>query len=768
VRLNLLVHATLLAIVVSPPLTCADADQVQEELQASVIRVQPGPSAQYELQSALINAVPGDVIELGAGKFQFTSELNITCDNLTIRGQGSDSTVLSFRGQLAGSSGIIATGNAFVIENLAVEDTSGNAIKTLGARDVTFRSVRVEWTDGPKTTNGAYGIYPVECQNVLIDDCQSIGASDAGIYVGQSQDVIVRNCTATKNVAGIEIENTLRADVYDNRVFDNTGGILVFDLPGLNLTNGGDVRVFHNDVRNNNLENFASPGTMVADVPSGAGMMLMATDRVEIFDNDIHNHQTSNVLVVSFLVTERKVNDKKYDPYPEAFSIHDNRMSGAGSQPAGQLGVLLSPVVGLPFPDIFFDGIVDQSKLTDGRYAAEYQSGIINNGDATFANVHLADFSPTNLLTGKYSIDRDLTPWQRSLAQLPEVTLQPHAAPSVNGNPAVAVYRAAPEKLSGWNVFESSIDALTVGRDWIPYELNTPLFSDYTNKLRLIGLPEGAAMHWTSEQALEFPVGTVIAKTFSYPDQLLDPTPGERYIETRIELLEESGWYGFSYVWNDEQTDATLRLGGAAMDVSWTDASGREHHNHYQIPNANQCISCHGQDGKFVPLGPTAANLNRRYAATDEQDQLTAWAAHGHLTGIPSVQSRPELPRYDDPHSGTVAARARAWMDVNCAHCHNPLGSARTSGLDLRITQSDPARYGVYKSPVAAGSGSGGRRYDIVPGKPDESILMFRLESEEPGARMPNLARNLIHQESNDLIREWILQMQDPQSAAGD
>ena len=177
--------------------------------------VKPGETAQYELQAALINASPGDVIELQAGTYHFNTEINVVCDNVTIRGAGRDETVLSFRDQAAGSSGIVATGNAFVIENLAVEDTVGNAIKVLGAQDVTFRNVRVEWTDGPKDTNGAYGIYPVECSNVLIDNCVSIGASDAGIYVGQSQDVIVRGCFAKQNVAGIEIENTLRADVFE-------------------------------------------------------------------------------------------------------------------------------------------------------------------------------------------------------------------------------------------------------------------------------------------------------------------------------------------------------------------------------------------------------------------------------------------------------------------------------------------------------------------------------------------------------------------------
>ena len=171
----------------------AESDAQTETYQSSTTVVAPGKDAQFILQEALINAVPGDVVELQAGDFHFDTELNVVCNNVTIRGAGRDRTVLSFKGQIAGSAGIMATGNAFVIEDLAVEDTAGNAVKVLGARDVTFRNVRVEWTDGPKSTNGAYGIYPVQTENTLIEGAVAIGASDAGIYVGQSRNVVVRN-----------------------------------------------------------------------------------------------------------------------------------------------------------------------------------------------------------------------------------------------------------------------------------------------------------------------------------------------------------------------------------------------------------------------------------------------------------------------------------------------------------------------------------------------------------------------------------------------
>ena len=748
----------LTAVLLLNTLVVASAQQQQPKVVTpSVVTVSPGPNAQFDFQAALINAVPGDVIELTAGHYDFRSEINVTCDNITIRGAGQQKTILSFKNQTVGSSGIIATGNAFVIENLAVEDTAGNAIKVLGSRDVTFRGVRVEWTRGPNSENGAYGIYPVECQNVLIENCASIAASDAGIYVGQSQDVIVKGCVARKNVAGIEIENTLRADVFENSVTDNTGGILVFDLPGLNLKNGKQVRVFNNKVIENNHENFAPKGTVVADVPAGTGVMLMATDDVEIFDNDIKGHDTSNVIVVSFLVTQRKLNDPEFDPYPEGFSIHDNRISNGGQKPSGSIGLLLAPVVGTPFPDIFYDGITDKGKLVDGKLPKKFQSDIRDNGDATFADVDLANFSPTNVLTGKYKVDRDISSLRADKTPLPDVTLQPHSKAVVNGNPAASVYRSAPEKLSGWELFELRDGRFVAAAGVLNYDLNTPLFSDYAAKHRFVRLPDGRPMVWDDTEAFKFPDETVIAKTFAYPDDSKDHTPGERFLETRIEVRRNGDWYGFSYVWNKEQTDAELKLGGGQLNVSWTDDSGTKRDNVYQIPNANQCLSCHSSDGKFVPLGTTARNLNRP-APKGGHNQLEHWIANGALTDAPEATRRPILARFDDP-SPSLDDRARAYLEVNCAHCHNPKGSARTSGLDLSTAQNAPAKFGVFKSPVAAGKGSGGRKYDIVPGKPDESILLYRIETNDVGARMPNLGRNLVHVEAVALIRDWIKQM---------
>ncbi|NBU17583.1 MAG: hypothetical protein EBS48_11370, partial [Actinobacteria bacterium] len=305
----------------------------------------PGPDAQSRLQERLVDAAPGDVIQLEEGTYRLSHTLDVVADSVTIRGRGSARTVLSFRGQSAGSSGLHATGDNFILEHLAVEDTAGDAVKVLGSTNVTLRDVRAEWTGPASASNGAYGLYPVQCTNVLLEGCTAIGASDAGLYVGQCRNVVVRGCLAERNVAGIEIENSLGVDVHDNLARNNAGGILVFDLPGLPVTNGGGVRVFRNRSLANNHDNFADPGSMVASVPPGTGVMILATDRVEVFDNDVYANESAGVLIVSFTSLGKKLRDTAYDPVPEEISIHDNRIGGSGTKPRGELALLLVPLL---------------------------------------------------------------------------------------------------------------------------------------------------------------------------------------------------------------------------------------------------------------------------------------------------------------------------------------------------------------------------------------------------------------------------------------
>ncbi len=388
--------------------------------------ISPGLDVQRQLQRALIAAKPGDVIELAAGRFALTGTLSLDVEHVTLRGQGTDKTILDFKNQEAGSGGegVLVTSGKFTIEDLAIEDTPGDALKVQGAQGVTIRRVRIQWMGGPQSINGAYGIYPVTCRDVLVEDCVAIGAADAGIYVGQSQNIIVRRNRASENVAGIEIENSIDADVYENRVSNNAGGILVFSLPNLPAKTGRGCRVFKNEVAANNHSNFAPEGNIVAMVPPGTGMMVMAYDRVEVFNNTLQDNQTANLAIMSYLVTEKQYTDPEYDPFPESIDIHDNRFSGGGDKPQGKLGTLLGPLMGGRFPAIVYDGVVDSGKLVDGQLPADLAIFIHDNGDADFVNLDLANFDVKKVLLGQLpKISRDLAPHAGSHSPLGEVVL---------------------------------------------------------------------------------------------------------------------------------------------------------------------------------------------------------------------------------------------------------------------------------------------------------------------------------------------------------
>jgi parallel beta-helix repeat protein len=400
------------------------ADRPATTSAQKVVKIHPGPKVQEEAQLALIKAKPGDVIEFDAGTFEFTMGLSLTVAKVTIRGQGMDKTTLSFKKQNAGPAGLSVTRGKFLIEDLSIDDAKGDAIKVNDVEDVTFRRVRTQWTGGSKETNGAYGIYPVQCKNVLVEDCVAIGASDAGIYVGQSQNVVVRKCRAERNVAGIEIENCIDADVYDNVATDNAGGLLVFDLPGLQQKNGKRVRVSNNQVFANNHENFAPKGNMVASVAPGTGMMVMATDQVELFKNNIKDNNSYNMAIVSFYITGRPMEDKEYDPIPEGIYVHDNTFSGGGTKPGGERGKMLALLLGTPIPDIVYDGIVNSAKLVDGKLPDNLRVYIRNNGSATFANLHWDKLDPKDPAGSMAKIERDLKPYDGELPALSPVNLQ--------------------------------------------------------------------------------------------------------------------------------------------------------------------------------------------------------------------------------------------------------------------------------------------------------------------------------------------------------
>lgn len=340
------------------------------------------------LQEQLLDAKAGDVITIPEGVFEFERSLSLNIDGVTIRGAGMDKTVLSFKGQVAGAEGLLVTANDFTLENLAIVDSIGDALKVNEGKNITIRGVRTEWTGGPKTANGAYGIYPVQCENVLIEDSVAIAASDAGIYVGQSKNIIVRNNRAEYNVAGIEIENSIGADVYKNIATNNTGGILVFNMPNLAME-GHTTRVYDNQIFDNNTKNFGHEGTPVASVPAGSGIVINSNDKVEIFGNSIKNNRTANIIISSVYSTGYNDLNKAdgFDPYPESIYIYDNEFVGGGNKPDGTDLKLLKTVKFGPtgaFPDILWDGFFDAGKLVDGKPKEEDRICVQNDGVELF------------------------------------------------------------------------------------------------------------------------------------------------------------------------------------------------------------------------------------------------------------------------------------------------------------------------------------------------------------------------------------------------
>ena len=337
-----------------------------------------------------------------------------------------------------------------------------------------------------------------------------------------------------------------------------------------------------------------------------------------------------------------------------------------------------------------------------------------------------------------------------------------------------------PPLLSDWGMMATDGHSLTLSAGVEPYDLVTPLFSDYAHKQRTIWMPDGVAAAYRDDEVLDFPVGTVITKTFYYPrgageaDVLrsLAPAPGWRadgldladirLVETRILVHRETGWLALPYVWNPEQTEARLARAGDIQRLTLVAPDGAREDFAYGVPTSNQCAGCHAIDNtsrEIQPIGPAPRHLNRDFDYADgAQNQLAHLVAAGYLASWPGPSDTPRAAGYLDP-TASLDDRARSYLDINCAHCHNAVGPADTSGLHLRHDTPDGPNLGFCKPPIAAGGGTGNRRYAITPGQPDQSILLYRMEITDQGSMMPELGRAVAHAESLELIRDWIAAM---------
>lgn len=385
---------------------------------AETIEISPSADAYIEIQEALILASPGDIIKLSNGVYELEDSLSIDVDGISFIGSDINKTILSFEKQQTGAQGLLITSDNVTLSDFAVVNAKGDAIKAKGVDNIKFIKVKTEWTGGPKETNGAYGLYPVESTNILIDNCVAIGASDAGIYVGQSQNIIVKNSRAEFNVAGIEIENSYFADVFNNIATNNTGGILVFDLPGLPQQGGHHVRVFNNKIINNNTDNFAPEGNIVGEVPRGTGVIVQANSLVDIFENTIEGNETINIAIVTY---PYETEDESYNPHPRNVQIYNNTFGKSGYRPdleTGELAKMLFELSGGDMPDIFWDGVVPLSSLLSSKTKKE---AVIlgNNKDATFLTINPIKF----MLPFFDPVVRDYDWFRGEIKPLAEVTI---------------------------------------------------------------------------------------------------------------------------------------------------------------------------------------------------------------------------------------------------------------------------------------------------------------------------------------------------------
>lgn len=864
--------------------------------------IKPDASARDKILTAIFEASAGDVIELCEGKFDMPTGLLINSKRgLTLKGAGMKKTILSFA-KSDSAEGINAShADGLVLQGFTVEDTPGNGIRIFRSDYITVRDVSARWHDAagrdetqagytPRSDVGAYALYPVETRHVLMEQCEAHGASDAGVYVGQSSDVVVRNCLATYNVAGYEFENTYRAIFENNVATKNVGGFLVFDLPDLRQYGEKNI-VRNNKSYANNTENFAPVGNIVGLTPRGTGMLILASDQLEVYGNEIHDNDTVGIAIVNYGLVDYNYPDKRYDFYPEGMEIHDNTFSGNGMNPqmpnpdrgvASALPLALRIKNGGRGADIVWDGGIDKPNSCseyprdkDGiplnqanpnekdRYEARVDergrpnfqrsdreptcrynawkftpdgklrhpennlciTGNRHDGNplnTPFLNAHL---SRTDV--GQELVMDLLTPGSTDLAphncnlptRVPPTLKLPYVATADEQKPSPAATQAAcaavkpgqvnwaalagfncPE-ISQYGLFKDASNPLSGGNGdgVMPYELNSTLFTDYASKSRVVFLPPGPggtvqrANYQDSRQGvtatLDFPAGTVIAKTFSFrKEDAAGKLLGEQVVETRLLIKRQTAkgvnWVGLPYIWEHDgsgkPTRAVLSLAGGTATVAWdyldpnpnVKKGGQRARytgtsSHYAVPAALNCITCHGGDDRepgAAPIGPKARNLDRGMNKDlSGENQLAFMVRKNWLDEVPSTHDS-KLAVWDLPGSSGEAAdsamdihkRVRAYLEVNCAHCHNPNGGGSNSGLFLDSFRTVNKRYGICKKPVAAGRGSGNLKHDIVLGQEGSSILNYRVGSAEAGIRMPPIARTVVHGEASALINDWV------------
>ncbi len=582
---------------------------------AATIQI-PAENFEQKLNEAIESSPAGTEIVMPEGRFDMANELVITKAGLKIKGQGMHKTTLSFKKQKVGSQGIFGSADFLTFEDFGIEDSAGNGLKVVSSHSPTFRRIRIAWTAGSREENGAYALYPVMSRNVLIEECEISGASDAGIYVGQSKNIIVRNNKAFENVAGIEIENSTYADVYNNEVYNNSAGILIFNLPDLPVMGGRQTRVFANKSHDNNHPNFSSPGTIIHLVPSGLGIFVMANSEVEIFKNEIYDNGLTGVAIANYHVSERKISDASYDPMPRHVSIYENNFSEGRFNlfSRNKMSVIIKLLMGFKTPEIIYDGIDDGTyvgeKPTEADRLCIRKNTTREGATVRYGNLHL-DHNQSWLPWPGGPATADLAPHDCAHTTFPEITLEPpprlpaeEPAPSAEtvaqkclltkpGANWGAVEYDCP-KLSDYGLFkDKAVSTQEPNERGFLYRLNNELFTDYAEKSRFIFLPPNTQMTYKADGVMDFPVGTIISKTFSLFMADGDPQKPQP-IETRLLIKRKQGWVASEYLWDTEKKEAFLFLGGTVRDMRiLPHGKGEAINISYGVPNRRQCASCH-------------------------------------------------------------------------------------------------------------------------------------------------------------------------------
>lgn len=912
-----------------------DGTQASTSGVTKVFNVCPGESAQKEALIAFFDAREGDTIRFCAGHFEFDAGLVMTGNRgITIEGAGIDKTVLSFKNSPAQDGISINNVDGITVQNLTLYDAPGNGLRIFRSKHVTLRKIKVGWSSAdPKSPNfindpnvwkknGAYAIYPVLSQHILIEDSIAFGSSDAGLYIGQSSDILARRNEAFHNVAGFEFENTYRAEFADNLAHDNTAGFYIFDLP-VRAQFGEKNKIHRNKAYSNNVPNFGFG--ILGQSPSGLGIVVHSIDQVELVENDIKNNKTAGLLIMNYGLFDPNEPTTNYDFFPEGIRVANNKFTDNGYDPQkvdlsrstcrGPLGLpalgqdvtclgenasLLVAIVQLKNAGrsghILWDGAEDAPGLNgacdtmpvdrdgiplnkpnpkettrpeprlDERGRPNYyqfdpmpvckynawkfkadgtlkrpQNGICVESNKfvnsnlngllvndfvrfNFKNSDITDPSnfmpvstarPMDCPTVDPKLLPEFTPRLGGFVPNPSNDPRPSektiAAVCSKGEPGKINYPALLNyncpRLENYGLFKDAEEPRKNASGFgIPYDLNTPLFSDYSSKYRFLYLPpdeSGRPQKATYQDhkkcetlnifdcltaTLHFPVGTVLAKTFTFKDG-----SNEEIVETRLLIKRKLSngtirWVGMAYEWlksADGSRHAVLRIEGASrkttynyddIDPAAVDAKGKRLHyqgtvEKYEIPNAGACILCHNGDDLEAgapPIGPKVRNLNRNYAypdASGTMNQLAYMQMKGllDLPGDPNTLER--MPRFNVPGStgetpnsaADIHKRARAFLEVNCMHCHNVAGNAQNSGLRLdSFAEPMGANHGICKPPIAAGKAAEIGPYDIQPGDSTKSILVGRVASTEPGKRMPPVGRTVLQVEALDLLTQWV------------